>query len=94
MKGHFNPLEQEHGAPEDKERHHGDLGNIVADSSGAAKTVFSDRLLSLNGPHSIVGRGVVVHAGEDDLGEGGDDGSLATGNAGGRLACAVIGLSE
>jgi len=34
---------------------------------------------------------VVIHAGKDDLGKGGDEGSLKTGNAGGRVACAVIG---
>lgn len=31
-----------------------------------------------------------LHAGEDDLGQGGDAGSLASGNAGPRLACCII----
>ena len=42
----------------------------------------------------VLGKAIVVHAGEDDLGLGGDDGSLATGNAGGRRACGVIRLVE
>lgn len=42
------------------------------------------------GEFSILNRAFVVHAGEDDLGQGGDQGSLNTGNAGGRLACGVI----
>ena len=40
----------------------------------------------------MAGRGIVVHAGEDDLGLGGDDGSKKTGNAGARAACGTIAL--
>ncbi|RPD54643.1 hypothetical protein L226DRAFT_509616 [Lentinus tigrinus ALCF2SS1-7] len=90
---HFNPFERTHGAPTDINRHVGDLGNIEADSKGVAAFSFEDSLISLNGPLSIVGRTVVVHAGTDDLGRGGDDESLKTGNAGARAACGVIGMA-
>ena len=42
----------------------------------------------------IIGRSVVIHDGVDDLGLGGNPESLKTGNAGGRLACALIGHSK
>ncbi|TID31257.1 hypothetical protein CANINC_000200 [Pichia inconspicua] len=90
---HFNPFGKNHGAPEDEERHIGDLGNIQTDASGVAKGSKTDRLVSLFGENSILGRTVVVHAGQDDLGKGGHPDSLKTGNAGGRPACGVIGIS-
>ena len=55
---------------------------------------MTDRLLKLNGPHSIVGRAIVVHADVDDLGVGGHELSKTTGNAGGRIGCAVIGMTQ
>ncbi|KAF4617466.1 hypothetical protein D9613_006097 [Agrocybe pediades] len=90
---HYNPFGKTHGAPSAANRHVGDLGNVDADERGEADFVLTDSLLSLNGPTSIVGRSVVVHAGTDDLGLGGNEESLKTGNAGARAACGVIGLS-
>ncbi len=83
-----------HGSPSSASRHLGDLGNIVADSSGAAAVDLTDRHLGLHpaSPHGVAGLAFVVHAGEDDLGLGGDGGSLATGNAGGRIACGGVQL--
>jgi len=94
MMGHYNPLQLSHGAPGDSHRHVGDLGNIRADENGVAIIDMEDTQLTLSGLNNIMGRGVVIHAGTDDLGKGGDDGSLKTGNAGGRVACAPIAMSE
>ncbi|KZT56337.1 copper zinc superoxide dismutase [Calocera cornea HHB12733] len=90
---HFNPFKKSHGGPTDAERHVGDLGNIAVDATGKATVSITDSHLSLTGPLSIVGRTVVVHAGTDDLGKGGHEESLKTGNAGGRSACGVIGIA-
>jgi Cu-Zn family superoxide dismutase len=43
---------------------------------------------------SIVGRSLVIHADEDDLGKGGHDLSKTTGNAGARLACGIVGFTK
>ncbi|KAG0083824.1 Superoxide dismutase [Cu-Zn] [Podila epicladia] len=92
--GHFNPHGMTHGAPTAQVRHAGDLGNVTADASGKATFNGTDPQLKLIGPHSIIGRTVVVHEGEDDLGLGGHELSPTTGNAGGRLACGVIGITK
>jgi Cu/Zn superoxide dismutase len=59
--GHFNPAGNTHGAPEDAIRHAGDLGNVLANAEGVAEFRLEDRLLHLTGPHSIIGRSVVVN---------------------------------
>uniref|UniRef100_A0A915IEU7 Superoxide dismutase [Cu-Zn] n=1 Tax=Romanomermis culicivorax TaxID=13658 RepID=A0A915IEU7_ROMCU len=91
--GHYNPFKKTHGGPEDETRHVGDLGNVVAGKDGVAKINVNDKFIKLIGSYSIVGRTMVVHEKVDDLGKGGNEESLKTGNAGGRLACGVIGVA-
>lgn len=86
--GHFNPTGQQHGAPADVKRHVGDLGNIEVDASGAGKYEILDKSIKLDGPQSIIGRSVVVHAGPDDFK------SQPTGGSGNRVACGVIGIAK
>ncbi len=86
--GHFNPTQMAHGAPTDATRHAGDLGNIVADEKGVANLEWLDPVMQLSGPHSIIGRAVIIHAKEDDLK------TQPTGNAGAREACGVIGIAK
>ena len=92
---HFNPDGCSHGAPENPRgsRHAGDLGNVTAEG-GTAKISLTDEMISLTGEHSVIGRTVVVHADQDDLGQGGHELSLTTGNAGARSACGVIGIAK
>ena len=82
--GHFNPTGMPHGGPDSPEHHIGDLGNITADASGKAHLDHVFSFLSLNGTNSIVGHGLIVHGGKDDLT------SQPSGAAGARVACGVI----
>ncbi|KAK9242432.1 superoxide dismutase [Lipomyces tetrasporus] len=91
--GHFNPFGKNHGAPTDEVRHVGDLGNVATDAEGNARGSTTDNLITLIGPQSVLGRTIVIHAGTDDLGRGGQPDSLTTGHAGARAACGVIGIS-
>ncbi|KAF2492959.1 superoxide dismutase [Lophium mytilinum] len=90
---HFNPHGKTHGAPDDEERHVGDLGNFKTDGQGNGTGTVTDKLVKLIGPDSVVGRTVVVHSGTDDLGKGDSEESKKTGNAGTRPACGVIGIA-
>ena len=86
--GHFNPHGAPHAGPTAEIRHAGDLGNITAEASGKAHYERLDPSLKLDGAESIIGRGVIVHANADDLK------TQPTGNAGGRVACGVIGVAK
>uniref|UniRef100_A0A3G9CM21 Superoxide dismutase [Cu-Zn] n=1 Tax=Laqueus rubellus TaxID=93892 RepID=A0A3G9CM21_LAQRU len=92
--GHFNPEGVNHGAPGDRIRHVGDFGNLRQNNVGSIKETFHDsRAVLFSSRNNIIGRAIVIHAGKDDLGTGGDAGSRASGNAGARLACCVIGYA-
>ena len=86
--GHFNPAGHPHGGPRDAKRHAGDLGNIEAKADGTASLEWTDPMMRLDGPKGVVGHGVIVHAKADDLK------TQPTGDAGGRLACGVIGVAK
>jgi len=95
MCAHFNPYGKKHGCPGVKERHVGDLGNLVADANGEAHYSFVDDVIQLRGAKSnILGRGLIVHADPDDFGHGGHEDSLETGHSGARIACAIIGRAK
>ena len=85
--GHFNPGGHEHALPsEPGAKHAGDMGNITADDSGTAEVDLTVEGVSLTGAEDgILGRGLIVHADPDD-------GSQPSGNAGDRIAMAVIGV--
>lgn len=81
---HFNPHSKSHGAPDEDNRHAGDMGNIDVADDGKGRLEYVDKTISLEGDESVLGKSVIVHASEDDLK------TQPTGNAGGRLACGVI----
>ena len=69
-------------------------GNVRANAEGVIDVELSDAQISLEpgAERSIIGRALVLHADEDDLGRGGFPDSLTTGHAGARIACGVVGI--
>jgi len=90
---HYNPQNVTHGGPDDQVRHVGDLGNVKS-YQGIVNYTFSDKIIQLFGNSSILGRTILVHADEDDLGKGGQPDSNTTGHAGARRACGIIGFDS
>lgn len=86
--GHFNPTGAPHGGPDSAKRHVGDLGNIKADGEGKATYKRVDKLITLSGPHSVIGRSVIIHAKADDMK------TQPTGDAGDRIGCGTIGIAD
>jgi Cu-Zn family superoxide dismutase len=89
--GHYNPegAAHQHGGLDLATRHAGDFGNVTADATGTAHVDITVDNISVAGMKDpIVGRGLVLHAGEDDLK------TQPTGNSGGRIAVAVIGIAK
>ena len=83
--GHFNPHKTPHGMAMGAEHHTGDLPSIRANAQGVAHIdVKIGGVRVGSGMDDIVGRGLIVHRDPDDFT------TQPTGNAGPRLACAVI----
>ncbi len=83
--GHYNPGGHKHGSHGRGEHHAGDLPSLKADASGVARFSFESTSIGVgSGSADIVGRGLIVHRDPDDYT------TQPTGNAGPRLACAVI----
>lgn len=95
---HFNPFDKTHGSRKyDMPRHAGDMiNNVTFNRNGIFKYTYYDNMISLyQNEKNILGRSIVIHKGKDDLGRGEPrEESLKTGNAGERICCGIIGLSE
>jgi superoxide dismutase, Cu-Zn family len=82
--GHFNPDAHPHG-PQSAAHHAGDMPALVADAYGTADATFDLAGVSVGGSApDLTGKGLIVHRDPDDYT------TQPTGNAGPRIACAVI----
>lgn len=83
--GHFNPGSKEHGYDAANGPHAGDMPNQYVAADGTLRAEVLNHAVTLTeGETGIRGRALMVHAGADDYS------SQPSGDAGDRLACAVI----
>ena len=89
--GHFNPGKVDHGLLSKdgfQHAHAGDFGNVEIGADGTGKFEAVESGLTLGeGEHSVMGKAFILHEKEDDFGQ-------PTGNAGGRIGCGVIEVTE
>lgn len=89
--GHYNPEGHDHVLPNGQPHagHAGDLGNLEADAEGNAtfSKTFTNITIFDDDHNPIIGRGVIIHAKEDDGGQ-------PTGNAGARIAQGIVGVAN
>lgn len=66
--GHFNPTHKHHGLEHPQGSHVGDMPNLVAKADGTveAETIIQHGTLEKGQPNSVLGRSLIIHAGEDD----------------------------
>lgn len=87
--GHFNLQHKKHGMMASDGPHAGDMPNLDVPTSGELKLEVLNPAVTLakGAPNSLLkqeGTALVIHAGIDDYS------SDPAGNAGGRIACAVV----
>jgi Cu-Zn family superoxide dismutase len=82
---HFNPTKAEHGLLAANGPHAGDMPNQYVGQDGTLRAQVFNTMVSLDdGDNAIRGRALMIHANSDDYR------SQPSGDAGKRLACAVI----
>jgi superoxide dismutase, Cu-Zn family len=87
--GHFNPGNKMHGMMSAEGHHAGDMPDLVVPASGELNVQLVNTAITLENekPNSVFkpdGTALIIHANPDDYK------TDPTGNAGGRIACAVI----
>jgi Cu-Zn family superoxide dismutase len=87
---HFNPFNTPHGKTDAGAHHAGDMNNITTDAEGVAKIDVHLTGVTLGGGavNDIANRALIVHAAPDDYA------SQPAGNAGARVACGVIKVTQ
>ena len=87
---HFNPSGSPHGRVGSGAHHGGDMDNIVSNAEGVATADVhaSGVILGSGAANDVAGKAVVVHAAPDDYN------SQPAGNAGARVACGVIKVTQ
>ncbi len=87
---HFNPAAAPHGKAESGPHHAGDMDNVVSNAEGVVNLDVHVSGVTLGGgaANDIAGRALVVHAAPDDYT------SQPAGNAGARVACGVITVTQ
>lgn len=65
---HFNPTHKHHGLKNPQGSHVGDMPNLVvgADGTGEGEFIIQHGTLEKDKPNSVLGRSLIIHAGEDD----------------------------
>lgn len=85
---HWNPTNEEHGAPDAPSHHAGDFGNFTATADGLAEAEITTTDFTLGeGPNSVFdedGTAIIIHEGADDLT------TQPSGDSGARFACGVV----
>ena len=87
--GHFNPNGKKHGLENPLGSHNGDMNNITVGKDGTAQTTLLNQQVSMdetksNSIFANGGTALVIHAKPDDMK------TDPAGNAGDRIACALV----
>ena len=83
--GHFNPTDVQHGYEAENGPHAGDMPNQYVPADGTLRAqVFNSFVTLKDGNTAVAGKALMIHAKADDYS------SQPSGDAGKRLACAVI----